>query len=225
MKKSKILILSLVAFVTLAFSFKTIAQKQKNKKRDEIRKEVSAYTKANILPVVLEQRKAFDKDLSSDEKATLVSLRERLDALKAKRDTMKRPEGEPTEEQKKAHKEMEKEMRLIMTDAWVIADNHEDDLEKINASNKEQKEQWKNDIKAIFVKYKGDNSNKGENGKHKKKGKMMHGKMMFDHNKPAMFVLMDPNKTVDELASDMEQRMKKRGRHGKGRHHGGGNRN
>ncbi|WP_157491149.1 hypothetical protein [Flammeovirga sp. SJP92] len=231
MKKTKVLILSLFALATLTFSFVSVAQQDKKKKREEARKEIKAYMKAEVLPVVLESRKEFDQKLSNAEKKTLVSLRERLDALSKKKEGMKRPEGEPTEEQKKERQAMEKEMRHITTAAWEIVDNHEADLEEIKASTKTQQEQWKTDMKAIFEKYKPEDKegNGGRNGKkgkgHGRRGKM--GQGMMGHYQPVMFVLMDPSKSVDEIADEMEKRQMKRMNHkgGKGHgrgHHGGG---
>ncbi|MBD0404590.1 hypothetical protein [Flammeovirga sp. EKP202] len=232
MKKSKVLILSLITVATLAVSFVSVAQQEKKKKRDEARKEIKAYMKAQVLPVVLENRKEFDNKLSNSEKKTLVSLRERLDALSKKKEGMKRPEGEPTEEQQKERQAMEKEMRHITTAAWEIVDNHEADLEAIKASTKTQQEQWKSDMKAIMSKYKPENKGEG-NGHEKGNGRKGRGKGkmgrqgMMGHYQPVMFVLMDPSKSVDELADEMEKRQMKRMGHkgGKGRGHHGGGRN
>ncbi|MBB6459917.1 hypothetical protein [Flammeovirga kamogawensis] len=216
MKKLGIIVL--VAFIGLV-SFKSIAQKGDPKKRAEAKKEINAYMKANMLPVMLENRKEFDTKLSKKEKATLVSLRERLEALKTKKNSLMKdkPSGEPSEEQKNEMKAMKTEMRHIMTDAWVIVDNHESDLEAIKTANKANEEKWKADMKAIFEKYKSENSEMGKKGKHGKKGHHF-GKM--DDKKPVMFVLMDPSKTVDQLATEMEQRQDQRGHRGGKGHHG-----
>ncbi|NME70606.1 hypothetical protein [Flammeovirga aprica] len=228
MKKSKVFILSLITVATLAVSFAGIAQEEKKKKREEARKEIKAYMKAQVLPVVLENRKDFDKKLSKSEKKTLVSLRSRMDALSKKKEGMKRPEGEPTEAQQKERQEMEKEMRHITTAAWEIVDNHEADLEAIKASTKTQQEQWKSDMQAIMEKYKPENK-EGKDGKGKGKGHGRRGKMgqgMMGHYQPVMFVLMDPSKSVDEIADEMEKRQMKRMKHHKGgKGHRGGGRN
>ncbi|AZQ62974.1 hypothetical protein EI427_12205 [Flammeovirga pectinis] len=216
MKKLGIIVIAI--FIGLV-SFKKIAQKGDPKKREEAKKEINAYMKANMLPVMLENRKEFDTKLSKKEKATLVSLRERLDALKGKKDSMKKDKssGEPSEAQKSEMKAMKTEMRHIMTDAWVIVDNHESDLEAIKTANKANEEKWKTDMKAIFEKYKPENSEMGKKGKHGKKG---HRFGQMDDKKPVMFVLMDPSKSVDQIASEMEQRQEQRGHRGGKGHHG-----
>lgn len=205
MKRTKLFIIAIITIATLGVSFVGVAQKEKKNKREEARTEIQAYMKTNVLPVILEKRKEFDSQLSNSEKKKLVALRSRMDALKKERETMQRPEGEPSDEQKKKHYEMEKEMRHITTAAWEIADKHESDLLAVKTSTESQKQQWESDIKAIMEKY-SPNKEKREksHGEHKRKFKT--GQQIFQHNKPVMFLLMDPNKTVDEIAVDMEKR-------------------
>ncbi|NLR91033.1 hypothetical protein [Flammeovirga agarivorans] len=214
MKKISLIVLALVSVSFFAFC----QGKGDPKKREEAKKEINAYMKANVLPVMIEQRKELDKKLSSSEKKEIESLRARINTLKAQKENMPKRDRsqEPTEEQRKAFEAAKKEMRLIMTDAWAIVDNHEADFEALKEGNKENAEKWKADMKAIFDKYKPEGAEGKRGGKGGRHGKMG---MMMDQNKAPMFLLMDPTKSVDELAAEMEQRQA--GRQG---HHRGGKR-
>ncbi|OHX68174.1 hypothetical protein [Flammeovirga pacifica] len=212
----KITLLVLAIFSITLFSFQDGPKKGMDKEtRKKAQKELAAYNKENVIPVILENRKEFETKLSSDEKKELVSLRVKMKALGEQKKASKKgkTKGEaPTEEQKEARAALQKEMRQIMTSAWAIVDNHEADLKAIKESNKANEEKWKEDIKAIMMKYKPENAEKGKGKKHGHKMKQN----PMGPNKDVMFVMMDPSQSIDEIAENMEKMAKKRhGQHGK----------
>ncbi|MBB3698589.1 hypothetical protein KMW28_15465 [Flammeovirga yaeyamensis] len=213
MKKITLFVFTILSI--FLFSFQDGPKKGMDKEaRKKAQKEIAEYNKANVVPVLLENRKEFDNKLSDAEKKELASLRTRLDNLKEENKSMKKDKkkGEaPTEEQKAAKEAAQKEMRQIMTAAWAVVDNHEADLKSIKEANKANEEKWRTDMKAIMEKYRPEGSMKGE-GKKKghNKGKHKMGRNPMGANRDVMFVLMDPTKSVDEIAAQMEKMGKRR---------------
>ncbi|MEM8899577.1 MAG: T9SS type A sorting domain-containing protein [Bacteroidota bacterium] len=155
MKKSIFLLLGFIVFLG---GLK--AQEGPRKKRKEAREAVQAYVEINVLPVVSEQRAKLDVYLTADERETvdeirteLLALREEMKAKKKEKraqfkETGERPE--PTEEEKAEMKAAAKARRLLMTQAWEIADTYEAEIESLLAEIEPQKEIWKEGVRSIM---------------------------------------------------------------------------
>ncbi|MEM7513710.1 MAG: hypothetical protein AAF388_22480, partial [Bacteroidota bacterium] len=155
MKKSMFLLLGFIVFLG---GLK--AQEGPRKKRKEAREAVKAYVEINVLPVISEQRAKLDVYLTAEERETVSEIRSELfelrEEMKVKKkekraqfkETGERPE--PTEAEKAEMKAAAKARRLLMTQAWEIADAHEADIENLLAEIEPQQEIWKEGIKSIM---------------------------------------------------------------------------
>lgn len=140
-------------------------------------KEVHAYMKANVIPVLKEQRAKLDEQMSAQDKAEVTALRAELKAMrpemkearKEKREIRK--EGErPSEEQREAMKAFREKRHAIMDKAGQIAAKYQSELEALHAEILPQAEQWKSDIEAIKVRAAAEHrpeGNKAEKGQAK----------------------------------------------------------
>lgn len=217
MKRISIIITTLV--ILLGSVGLTLGQEKRKKgPRDEAKKEIQSYIKKNVLPVVQEQRAKLDNHLTSAEQSELTDIRSTLQAKQAERKEMRKgkaghhQKGErPSEEEREAFRAEHKEMRLLMTRGWAIADNHEAEIDQLVNEIAPQMETWKNDIKAIKEKYRPEGEDARENNRreHRKAGHHEKGEGMRGHHgrrrggrmgignltSPLKFVLLDPNAT------------------------------
>ncbi|MEL6193284.1 MAG: T9SS type A sorting domain-containing protein [Bacteroidota bacterium] len=136
------------------------AQEGPRKKRKEAREAVQAYIETNVFPAISEQREKLDVYLTSDERETvdeiraeLLALREEMKAMKKEKRAQFKETGEkpePTEAEKAEMKAAAKARRLLMTQAWEIADTYEAEIESLLAEIEPQQEIWKEGIKSIM---------------------------------------------------------------------------
>lgn len=122
-------------------------------------KEVHAYMKENVVPVLKEQRLKLDAQMAAQDKSEVEALRAELKEMRpemreAKREKKElRKEGErPTEAQRAEMKAFHEKRRNIMDKAGQIAAKYQPELEALHAEILPQAEQWKSDIEAIKAK-------------------------------------------------------------------------
>jgi hypothetical protein len=190
---------------------KQILKEKKKAHRDirkKMEKEIRAYRKANILPVLIEKRASFEEKLSEDEKKTIEALRVKIgDKRKTwkamtpeqKREHRKVLEGDFKEKRKEERKEMKAQLKPIL-------ETHEAELKSIEQQIAPLRKVWETDMKVIRDKYMNTDSvsMKHNHKKHGKPGK--HGKKQGLHKKEgamkARFLLMDPAKAIEEEVGD-----------------------
>jgi len=154
----------------------------------EMKKELKTYFKETIFPVLKVQRADFENKLSQTDKEKIIELRKQLKVIRPQLKGLKKKyhhsDTELSEEERQKMHQVHSQVRKIMLQAWVIADNYENELRSIKENNQITIQKWKDDLKAIMEKYK---KNYDHKGKHKhRKG---HHKMMS----PPRFILFDPN--------------------------------
>ena len=129
------------------------------------REAVKAYMDDNVLPVVKEQRKSLDAQLSTADKEEVEAIRTELASMregrKSKMEEMKEKrqqqegQGRPSfsEEEREAMRaermEQGKAMRKLMTRAWNVVDKNEEAIEGLLADLEDEKELWQVEIKEI----------------------------------------------------------------------------
>ncbi|TGE29624.1 T9SS type A sorting domain-containing protein [Hymenobacter metallicola] len=179
-----------------------------NGRRDDKpgRQEVKAYYRANVLPVVRQQRQKFDAQLSADDQAQLATYRTQLNQLRQRgkvlRETLKPAAGatsrpEPTETQKQQLQQLHSESREIMVKVGLLAKKYEAQLRQLNQEMQPQKEKWTADLKAIAAKYATPEQaeKRHAGGHHRGAGELGH---FF---RPARFLLLDPNAPEPKAAA------------------------
>ncbi len=216
--KAKILLVTLLAmiigFTGFASQNDDLGKKDKGKKRHnkELRKELKAYIDQNVMPVLREQRNKLESKITLQDRQKLEELRKQLAVLQAQRHDSRKDfhkeqksateKGEITEEQRNKIKEVRTQMKTIMQSSKEIAKSYSTDIEQLLTPMQSQKEQWKQDMKAICDKYtvnSPDSTHKHHGNKHEGNGRGKHGKfrMMtkehFKEMKPAMFLLIQPS--------------------------------
>ncbi|MDW7695913.1 T9SS type A sorting domain-containing protein [Flammeovirgaceae bacterium SG7u.111] len=176
--------LALLMFSVFTVSTIVFAQPKRGdgrERNEELRKEMKEYFEENILPEMKTQREKLDQILTNSEKKQVEELRVQAKVMKeekmAKREDMRgsgRPErGELTEAQRAEMQQKKREQRQLMTQAWAILDNHADEVDALVAATAEDREQWRNDMKAIKEKHLGE---RGEGrGMKGGKGRRGHG--------------------------------------------------
>jgi thiol:disulfide interchange protein len=116
---------------------------------------VHQYVSKNIIPVVVEKRKAFDVNLTTSEQNSLAIYRNELKDLgmnhqgfmfKNQGASAENNSSALTDEQKQARREQIKE---IYSKIRAIAENHKAELDKIINDLKPQREKWSEDISQI----------------------------------------------------------------------------
>jgi len=141
-KRIGIVAVSSLGLVSIVLLSSFIAFKGSGLNRPFQSEELIEYAKNNILPTLKEKRENFDLYLNNEEKQKVAELQQRLSDLHAERNEYfwQRPgygryrgESRPeiTDEQREQFQAHMKERRLIMTEAWAIADTHEIEIESI----------------------------------------------------------------------------------------------
>ncbi|MEM6342486.1 MAG: T9SS type A sorting domain-containing protein [Bacteroidota bacterium] len=201
--KVQIAILSLALLYGSAQIFAQKGKPHKGPKHNpEMRQAMKAYAEENVLPVMQAQREKLDASLSLQEKQTVAEIRAELQALKEKgknmRQALRQSEAKPTEAQREEMYAHRKEMRLLMNQAWEIADNHEADIRSLLAEIKPQAETWKQQMRAIAEQYRPEDAPErpdrleGTEGRHGGKAQRA-GRtgMMMELRNPVHFLLWD----------------------------------
>jgi type IX secretion system substrate protein len=118
---------------------------------------IRQYVSKNIIPVVVEKRKAFDVNLTVSEQNSLVIYRNELKDLGLgmfHQGFMFKNQGASTENNSSALTDEEKQarreqMKELYSKIRVIAENHKAELDKILSDLKPQREKWTEDISQI----------------------------------------------------------------------------
>jgi hypothetical protein len=179
-------------------------RKEQHDIRKKLRKEITEYRKANIAPVLIEKRGAFEEKLSAEEKQTIEQLRLQMEekkmAWKAK-----------SRDQKKEHrknmdanfKEKRKEERKAMKEQLKpILENHKADLDSIEKEITPLKKKWETDIKAIKGKYEIEGRDDGGPHMHKRGKGKKHKMGKHSGSMKVKFLLMNPAQPVEEKVGE-----------------------
>ncbi len=187
--KNLLLLVILIAVSTAAFA-------GGGPKNPELRKELRAYMKQNIRPVLREQRLKLDKEISAKDKQEIEKLRQQLQQIrqegKVLKEQLKESRGESkaplTEAQKTQIKAQREKVKSVYTAASAIAAKYKTPLESIKADISDDRTKWKADIEAILAKH-GVKAEAAKKGRHKKRSG---AHMQYAHLlRPAQFILWD----------------------------------
>ena len=120
---------------------------------------VRKYVKEQVMPVLIQKRQQFDRELNTAEKAEISDCRAALKQLHLKRKDQARPEqknaniddmyyGQQRSEQK-ANPEFE-QRKAVMERLQALAEKHSNSLQDIKTQLEPARKQWMNDIKALM---------------------------------------------------------------------------
>jgi hypothetical protein len=188
------------------------ARAQQEEKGKALREAVRTYTEENILPVLREERLAFDRQLSAAEKATIERVRAQMKAhheegralrqeVRAQHQQGQAP-SEEMHERMEAHRDRQE---AIMAPLHQIAQAHESALKGLKTKHQSSIERWKTDLKALKSEHR-PNGHGGERP-HPAHGQRPEGGPKHGHGgghggghghalkafKPVGFLLFDPN--------------------------------
>lgn len=177
--------------------------------------EVKAYKEENIMPVLKEQRKKLDKELTKAERKQVKEWRKSLEAEKEKMKELKEEfkanhqKGErPSEEHRAAMKKIHEAGKETKEAVKALADKYENEIAELHEEIKPQAQKWESDLKAIAEKH--DLPAKKEHARHQEwKEKGAEKEMKGEQRKPrhdkhhkgshagkmskVAFILLDPN--------------------------------
>ena len=160
------------------------------------REEIKAYIETKVLPVLRAQRQKLEETLSAEEQEQISALREQMQQLRPRReapgDATKRER--PTEEQREARATFRAERRKLMAEASSIAQPHEATIANLTAEIEDQRQQWKDDIRAIIVESGEDQADAPEVDIRRRR----RAYDMVSLDDPARFILLDPNEPPAE---------------------------
>lgn len=166
MKKAVILLVPM-SLIIVAFMLCSFKAGQITNQKDEISSEIKNYVAKQIIPVLKPLRKELEQKLSETEKNEIDAIRLMHIGLRQIRADaginffeILKAEDQFTREQLEVIKTTRKQFRKTMMKAWIIADNHESEIEQLLLQTGDYKDQWKADIKQI-VKCKLDDKGKG----------------------------------------------------------------
>jgi len=116
---------------------------------------VRKYVKEQILPVLIQKRQVFDRELSSDEKAEIADCRTALKQLHSEHHGWQKPDANAASpnnqigSQKRDNPEFE-QRKAIMQRVQVIAEKHSNSLNDIKTQLEPARKQWTSDIKKLI---------------------------------------------------------------------------
>ena len=109
----------------------------KNLPDQDLRKEIIKYKQENILPVMIEKRRQFDKELTEEEKLVIAGLRAKHDAL---RKSMKNFENRTDVKERMELWREESKCALL-----PVIEKHKASLDNIARELKKEQEKWRDD--------------------------------------------------------------------------------
>lgn len=155
----------------------------------ELRAEIKTYTIENVLPVIAQERRDFDKVLSADEKKVIETARQKIEVRKIMFNSWY--ESEDFEAGKRAKDpnfdSMRTDMQNSMTEVREIALTHNDEIREAMVKIKSNKDKWEKDISAISER----------NNQDPKQTNRMIMQKMRKAQTPISFLLFDPDKTSE----------------------------
>ena len=159
--------------------------------------EIKAYIEAKVLPVLRAQRQKLEETLSAEEKQQISALREQMQQLRDQRreapgDATKRER--PTEEQREARASLRAERRQLMAEAASIAQPHEATIDRLMDEIEDQRQQWKDDIRAIITESGDEDADDSDMNIRRRR----RAYDLMSTDQPARFLLLDPNATSAE---------------------------
>lgn len=124
-------------------------------KRKELRAEVKDYFIDEIAPVIYNERKEFESQLSDDEKKIIDDARQKMEVRKAMfRSWYESEDFEPGKRARDPNFDnMRDDMRSSMKKVNDIAEIHKEELKKIFDGMKDNKSKWTSDIRNIAQSY------------------------------------------------------------------------
>ncbi len=169
--------------------------------KEGLHQEMKAYHEKNIQPVMLRQRARIENKISPEDKARIAELRAIFEANRREKEQL-RQNPEHSREDFKALRESHNEDHEALK---ALSEKYSEDIEALMEEVKEEREQWRQDMRAIHEKYapkpeegrgKKEGGKKGKEdkpvnpeGRHPHKGMHPYGKGM----KMGHFLLLDPN--------------------------------
>ena len=149
--------------------------------------EVQSYIQENILPTVESQRAKLDVELSDQELAEIRQIKAGLQQLRVDKQALHTSlkevresyegEGRPEipEELKESMKAHRKAQRQLMTQAWIIVDANEAEIETLLEGLEPQAEQWQEDLRNLMDTYNPEGVRPGRRGKRTESGEGKRG--------------------------------------------------
>jgi hypothetical protein len=174
----------------------------KRNSNPELRADIKLYVTKNILPVITEERKNFDKLLSANEKKIIETARQKIEVRKIMFKNWY--ESDDFEAGKRAKDEnfdgMRTDMRNSMTEVGEIALAHKMEIRESIAEIKSHSDKWKNEISTISE----------SNNQDPDKTNRIIRQRMHKSQTPISFLLFNPDKAAeaDLFGFDKEDEMK-----------------
>ncbi len=143
--------------------------------KKQMHRDMKAYAKENVYPVLTEQRMKLDKQLKSKERATIQKVQIQLSDLKMEIYTLKKSYMEDKDKETTDYMDRLRMRRSFRAKKWVIieplrqiAEKRKDEIAILMQEIAPQKEKWHNDIRGIKQKYYGDKPISSREAHHKK---------------------------------------------------------
>lgn len=163
---------ALLAVATVAFvAFRPTDEGDKRKQYRAMKREMAAYVKAQIVPVMKVQREKLTPAISLEDQARISQLREELKALreqaKAQRKELwreKKQQGAdfaPSEADQEAMRDHRFEVKKRMMEATGIAARYLEQIRDLMEEVEEQKTKWRQDMRQIAEKHLGELPERG----------------------------------------------------------------
>ena len=174
----------------------------KRNSNPELRSEIKSYATENILPVIAQERKNFEKLLSANEKKIIETARQKIEVRKIMFKNWY--ESEDFESGKRAKDEnfdgMRIDMQNSMTEVREIALAHNMEIRESITEIKSHLDKWKNEISVISE----------NNNQDPEKTNRIIRQRMHKSQTPISFLLFNPDKTAeaDLFGFDKEDKMK-----------------
>ncbi|SFQ49909.1 T9SS type A sorting domain-containing protein [Hymenobacter arizonensis] len=161
--------------------------------------EITAYHRANIQPVLQQQRQKLEAQLDPADRTQLTAYRTQLKALREQGKALRQAPATPpadgsnrpalTDVQREQRQQLHSQTKGIMLNVAQLAQKYEVPIQQLAKEVEPQKEKWAADLKALATK----------NATPEQQERMAaHGGRMRHHGAhrffaPARFLLMDPN--------------------------------
>lgn len=213
MKSNPRKLLALLVVLLLSASVASLARGGRHRGEGRpIRREINAYFRANIMPVLRQQRQKLEPQLAAADRAQLATYRTQLNALKeqgrALRQAVAPAAGSPAGTRpalSPAQREQAHQLRFqaqgIMLQVAEMARKYDGPISKLTEEVQPQKEKWAADIKGLVAK----NATPEQQQKMAARQGRRHGEghgpgSLRKFFKPARFLFMDPNAPADAPA-------------------------
>lgn len=181
---------------------------QKGRLNPEMRKELRAYNKENILPVLRAQRIKLDAEIAAADKREIEQLRiQRKQLQQEAKELRGKYKAQPgtdktplTDAQKAEFKALREKRKQVYQAAAAIARKYKPQLESIKADLADDRTKWETDLKAIVTKYNPELADRAFDAKKRgpRAAKLTAYKQL---TRPAHFILWDANRKQKATSS------------------------